>query len=462
MTDAGGIEGGGSRKRTAPEGEKAVGVDIDRDTAIEATLTAMEADGVTASADVGELGAKKAKKGGGDGKLRISVLDVGQGDCTLIVTPAGKRIMIDCGYSPGNQADANATVIRRRTLWHAINSLDFVGGGKSLDILILTHADVDHINMIPAMLDKVPLVTVYHSATIGHYQNQVQELLNGRAQRKEASIKQVTCKWKARDDKTQAVVALDRYGPDNAPTDGSTDVFFPVNPDGSGGGGITIWSEPDCTVSILASGVDAMSYPPVTDQDGVGINDSDNANNTGSVVTLVEAFGTNGIKALFCGDATRSTEGYLLQKHGSRIENLDFLMVPHHGSSTTSSTLNFIKKTNPAHIVLSAGRQDSRQYQHPRWVTVKRYLQNFAAVEGQVEDGKAITMWNVPERKKNIALPTEQELTAWGIEEVEDFPDVARCLRMDITYAVYETADVEVLQRPEGLEIKLLDEEVPR
>ena len=66
-----------------------------------------------------------------DGTLRLSVLDVGQGDAVLVRSPAGHAILIDGG--PDGQAIGNA--LGRRLSY----------GVKTLDLVVLTHPHDDHL-----------------------------------------------------------------------------------------------------------------------------------------------------------------------------------------------------------------------------------------------------------------------------------------------------------------------------
>ena len=66
-----------------------------------------------------------------DGRLHVAVLDVGQGDAILITTPAGRQILVDGGPSP---AVLGAALAREMPFWD-----------RSLDLLILTHPDEDHV-----------------------------------------------------------------------------------------------------------------------------------------------------------------------------------------------------------------------------------------------------------------------------------------------------------------------------
>lgn len=66
-----------------------------------------------------------------DGRLHVAILDVGQGDAILITTPAGRQILVDGGPSP---AALGAALAREMPFWD-----------RSLDLLILTHPDEDHV-----------------------------------------------------------------------------------------------------------------------------------------------------------------------------------------------------------------------------------------------------------------------------------------------------------------------------
>jgi len=66
-----------------------------------------------------------------DGRLHVAFLDVGQGDAILVTTPAGRQILVDGGPSP---AALGAALAQEMPFWD-----------RSIDLLILTHADGDHV-----------------------------------------------------------------------------------------------------------------------------------------------------------------------------------------------------------------------------------------------------------------------------------------------------------------------------
>lgn len=68
--------------------------------------------------------------------LKISFIDVGQGDCTLITTPNHKNILIDGGGSTSDSYDVGESVLLPYLLNHHI---------KQIDVMIISHFDTDHI-----------------------------------------------------------------------------------------------------------------------------------------------------------------------------------------------------------------------------------------------------------------------------------------------------------------------------
>ena len=71
------------------------------------------------------------------GEMEAWFLDVGQGDATLLQSPSGRRILVDGG--------PDASVLRGLALHMPL--LD-----RSLDVVVLTHADSDHANGILPVL----------------------------------------------------------------------------------------------------------------------------------------------------------------------------------------------------------------------------------------------------------------------------------------------------------------------
>ena len=74
--------------------------------------------------------------------LRISYLDIGQGDAALITTASGQNILIDCG--PNQQILA---ALSRRLRWW----------DRRLDMVIISHDHADHWGGLPYLINKYPI-----------------------------------------------------------------------------------------------------------------------------------------------------------------------------------------------------------------------------------------------------------------------------------------------------------------
>ncbi len=77
-----------------------------------------------------------------DGRLQIHVLDVGQGDCTLLILPTGERILIDTGTE-----ESGETILAHLAEWK-------VG---ALDLIILSHNHDDHAGGLRILADAIPI-----------------------------------------------------------------------------------------------------------------------------------------------------------------------------------------------------------------------------------------------------------------------------------------------------------------
>jgi competence protein ComEC len=81
-----------------------------------------------------------ALRGLPDGQLHVYFLDVGQGDAIFIRAPDGRQILVDGGPSPAALLSELGDVL---PFWD-----------RNLDLVVLTHADVDHITGLIPLLDR--------------------------------------------------------------------------------------------------------------------------------------------------------------------------------------------------------------------------------------------------------------------------------------------------------------------
>jgi competence protein ComEC len=82
----------------------------------------------------------------GVGVLRVSFLDVGQGDATLVQFPNGRVLLVDAGGSPGARFDVGSRVVTP-AVWAL--------GERRIDWLLLTHGDIDHIGGAASVVEDL-------------------------------------------------------------------------------------------------------------------------------------------------------------------------------------------------------------------------------------------------------------------------------------------------------------------
>jgi competence protein ComEC len=227
------------------------------------------------------------------GDFRLVLLDVGQGLAAVVETR--HRILIfDTGAKLGPRFDMGGAVIepylRRR-------------GIGSIDTLVVSHGDNDHIGGARSLLKLFPIATTYTS---------VPEKLAG--------FPTVSC----REDQRWA------------------------------------WD-----------GVEFEMLGPVANS----VKENDN-----SCVLRVQ--GRHG-SALLTGDIERAAEGLLAGRYGGRLKS-DILVVPHHGSNT-SSTRGFLDAVSPRYALIPAGYLNRFGFPHP--AVVKRYEEINATMLNTAEAG---------------------------------------------------------------------------
>jgi len=220
--------------------------------------------------------------------LEVIFFDVGQGDAIFIETPSYHQILIDGG--------PDSTILEKL-------SKEMPFWDRSIDLIILTHPERDHLTGLIEVLEKYKVENILWTGIV----------------RDTAEYKE----WKKLIEEEKAEIFIAKAGQKIS---------------------CLTWQIKQCDLEILQ---------PFESLEGKEFKDS---NNTSIISKLV--FGKNSF--LFTGDAYKDVEGKLINKE-AEIDS-DVLKVAHHGSKTSSSE-EFIKAVSPEIAVISAGREN--KYGHP-------------------------------------------------------------------------------------------------
>lgn len=222
-------------------------------------------------------------------RLVITCIDVGQGDSVLITFPNGKVWLVDAGGVPAGDTESGVDPGHRNVL-----PVLRAKGIQSLDVVVMTHPDEDHIQGLLAVSRHVPVGHVYWNGFQGSRTEQrVREEFQRRGTRVERLVS-----------------------------------------------GHMTAAEP----------AEIMSLSPPT-KPILGTRSPENEN---SIVLLIK-FGAKSV--LLTGDIEASAEQRLMREFRSHLRNLTLLKVAHHGSDS-SSTPEFIRWSHPELAVISCGKRN--------------------------------------------------------------------------------------------------------
>ncbi len=218
-------------------------------------------------------------------ELKVYFLDVGQGDAIFIETQDRKQILIDGG--PDNKVVQELSEVM--PFWD-----------RTIDLIILTHPDRDHIGGLPEVLKRFEVKGIVETGV--------------QCEKAECVI------WKDLKEKENATVILAELG-DSIILDEDTKILI---------------------------------FNPFESMAGEKIS---KVNNTSVVAKLI--YGNHSI--LLTGDIEKQIEEKLVLA-GIDIDS-DYLKIPHHGSKT-STTEEFLDRVSPEIAFISLGLNNSYGHPH--------------------------------------------------------------------------------------------------
>ncbi len=242
-----------------------------------------------------------------DGAMQVTVLDVGQGLAVVIKT-ANHTLLYDAGPQFTSQSDAGSRIIVPYLRGEGI---------KKLDGFMVSHNDIDHSGGAASVLAQMPVSWLASSYNL--------------PAEMQMPARQLKC-------------------------------FAGQH-----------WRWDNVNFEVLHPTIESYANPEITD------------NNRSCVIKVTSQFGS----ILLAGDIEKESETQLLQPQGLSPQNIpakagysyvkpnkdalasDILVVPHHGSKTSSS-IDFIQAVNAKQTIFTVGYLN--RFKHPKPEIMQRYL----------------------------------------------------------------------------------------
>ena len=285
--------------------------------------------------------------------LKISMLDVGQGECLLIESPSGINYMVDAG----------TTSVTNLTKYRIAGAVKYEGIG-CIDYMIVTHPDTDHMSAVLELLEAMPLVqdenqednhVANHSYIAGNTKN-TESNLTGAAEQK----------YNNDDEKDTANDTNSNTVSYNLTIKNLLLYYMPEN------------EHYQKLVQLAAEhGVNVINiYAGMKISDGDMIlrciypSETLNSTDTNEYSLVFELL-YGDFSAVITGDVEENGEKEILSLGSSGLTRGSYILldVAHHGSKSSSS-VEFINEVSPKIAIISAGVNNI--YGHPHEQTLQR------------------------------------------------------------------------------------------
>lgn len=263
-------------------------------------------------------------------KAIVTVIDVGQGDCILLEMPDGKNMIIDIGSVGGKKA-----------CWDPVDNLLKSKEITTLDYVMITHTDSDHISELVKLCENYEIKNFYIPKTTEF----------------------VTQGWAKSQEAINSETFLNENGRQNSIINYNIGKFVIEGEN---------WK------------MDCFSYD---EKDYPNIKSTTSAEKKNSI-SPITIFQYGGRSIALTGDANEETEEYIISKGYLDDVDVDVLKVGHHGSKSSTTDL-FLEKIDAEYAIISVGEGNS--HNHPTPQLVDRLLKYKDIVKDNDIDGFDMT-----------------------------------------------------------------------
>ena len=338
----------------------------------------------------------------GEGELMVHFIDVGQGDCILILFPDGKDMLIDCGNkSSGYDFEETAEYLAT-----------YIPDGQ-LDYLMLTHGDEDHVEYIDEVIEAYDVDNIFMP-----------------------DVKSVPSGTSSSDKYQDQIDALsrDKLALFNDPDTLSSNVYAEFF--------IAALTEPDCNIYLNVDPDENTNAIVITDD---GVQDPDapdtdatyrltfycptqeyyDESNLGdaekrNAISPIGILEYNGFRLVLTGDSNEINEPTFVERVGGNLD-CDVLKVGHHGSES-SSTEKFLDAIDCEYAVISCNAEGNTFY-HPRQTTLDRFVERDMTIYRTDNNGNIVlTVRDESDFEFTCEVQSTQEQNedGWTDEEIDE------------------------------------------
>ena len=261
----------------------------------------------------------------GDGELLFHMIDVGQGDCLYIQLPDGKDMVIDGGTTKKPYDDFDEKTV--------INYLNNYIKDGTIEYLMLTHTDKDHVSILDDIIDAFDVENIYMPYILATpNMDKLSSKVRSEFERIPQEKKDIF--------KDKDTVSTPEYAEFFAAALNEKDCTIHVNMDDD---------EKTNNINISGSGYSFKFYCPTKAY--YDENDLGNATDL-NAVSPVGILEYKNRRIMFTGDSNTKNEKIILKRTGTI--DCDVLKVAHHGSAT-SSIEAFLKQYSFEYAMISSG-----------------------------------------------------------------------------------------------------------